>query len=277
MRKLTVEDFQERLKSIHPRENLKALSWDGDTKDAQVQCLTCGALYTKKGGCFLDKRKVSICKNCVPTQPGQLKDTFELPEDYEYVEPYRGMLNKVLIRHKKCGFIWGITPNNIKYGKGCPKCNKKVSKGEQRIINWLDEHNITYKTQYPLKIEGHTFYADFYLPEYDLYIEYDGEQHFKPIKHFGGEQKLMYQKRNDSLKRAYLKDKLLEIPYTFLDKIEQILESSTTIPQGSTLQAEMAMEVEKLLREYDIVSTSMETQSSLIEDVHDVANHAEDN
>lgn len=88
---------------------------------------------------------------------------------------------------------------------------------------------------------------DFYLPDYDLYIEYNGEQHYHPIKHFGGENKLESQKRNDNLKRSLLKNKLLEIPYTCFDKIEQILKSSTTISQESTLQVDMAMEVEKLL------------------------------
>lgn len=259
MKKLTVQDFQVRLNNAHPKENLKALSWGGDRGDSQVQCLDCGTIYTKRGGYFLDKRKTSICKNCIPTRSNQLKDTFELPEEYEYVEPYKGMHNKVLIRHKKCGFIWAITPNNIKLRKGCPKCNKKTSKGEQKIISWLEDNKISYESQYPLKIDEHTLFIDFYLPKYDLYIEYNGEQHYFPIKHFGGLGKLNLQKGNDNLKRSFLGDKLLEIPYTYFDKIEQVLESSTTIPKGSTLQADMAMEVEKLLREYDMVSTSTET------------------
>lgn len=276
MKKLTIQDFQKRLEKIHPKEKLKAIAWGGDRFDTQVQCLTCGVVYTKKGGYFLDKRKISICKNCFPTQPNQLKKIYVLPEEYEYIEEYKGMNNKVLIRHKKCGFIWGITPNNIKLGKGCPKCNKKISKGEQKIIAWLNNKEIVYETQYQLKINKHTFFVDFYLPDYDLYIEYNGEQHYFPIKHFGGIQKLNYQKKNDQVKRDCLKNKLIEIPFTYFDKIEQILESSTTISKESTLQAEMAMEVERLLREYDMVSTSMETQSSSLENVYDVANHIED-
>lgn len=260
MKRLTVQDFQERLNQVHPREKLKAISWGGDRGDTQVKCLICGTLYTKKGGYFLDKRKVSICKNCIPTQPNTLKEDFLLPEEYEYIEPYCGMHNKVLIRHKKCGFIWKITPNNIKLGKGCPKCNKKVSKGEQKIIQWLKLNHINYITQYSLKVEGHTLFVDFYLPNFNLYIEYNGEQHYFPIKHFGGISKLQSQQVNDSLKRKALGNRLLEIPYTYLENIEQVLESSTTIPDGSTLQA-MAMEVEKLRKEYDMVSTSMETQS----------------
>lgn len=248
MKKLTLDDFQIRLNQVHPNENLQAISYEGNSKDAVVKCCSCGEVYTKKAGCFLDKRKVSICKNCIPTHTNTLKETFDLPEGYSYVESYKGMHNKILIRHNSCGFIWKITPSNLKLGKGCPKCNKKVSKGEQRIIKWLEENNISFVTQKEFQVEGHILFIDFYLPDYDLYIEYDGEQHFKPVEHFGGEEKLKYQISNDNLKRKYLTGKLLEIPYTHFDFIEVILKRSTTIPNGSTLQA-MAMEVEKLLNE----------------------------
>lgn len=52
------------------------------------------------------------------------------------------MAHKILTQCQKCGFIWRITPSNLKQGKGCPKCNKKVSKGEQKIINWLNKNQI---------------------------------------------------------------------------------------------------------------------------------------
>ena len=197
MKKLTIQEFQNRLNTIYPNE--------------------------------------------------KLKDTYTLPDEYVYIEPYKGMHNKVLIQHQKCGFIWKITPNNIKLGKGCPKCNKRISKGEQKIIAWLESNKIEYKAQYPIDIQGHHLTIDFYLPQYDLYIEYNGEQHYFPIKHFGGESRLKSQKEYDNLKRQTLQNKLLEIPYTYFDKIEEILKSSTTISEESTLQVDMAMEVEKLL------------------------------
>lgn len=175
MKKLTLIDFQNRLDLIHPKENLKAIEWNGGRQLAVVKCLTCNKVYSKNGEYFLDKRKVSICKNCFPTQPNQLKDTFPLPEEYSYIEKYKGMNNKVLIKHNKCGFIWAITPANIKLGKGCPKCNKKVSKGEQKIIKWLEDNSIFYESQVPIDIEGHHLFIDFYLPSFDLYIEYNGE------------------------------------------------------------------------------------------------------
>lgn len=263
MKRLTIQEFQEKLSSAHPKEDLIALEYRSYADVAKVQCKTCGKIYEKIGSYFIDKRKVSICKICFPTQSNQLKDTFPLPEGYKYIEHYKGMSHKVLIQHS-CGFIWGVTPTNIKLGKGCPKCNKKISKGEQKIINWLETQGIVYQTQIPLVLENHHLFVDFYLPDLDIYIEYNGEQHYKSIKHFGGEEKFLKQKNLDNLKRNFLNKKLLEIPYTFYNKVEEILESSTTNSLECTQQA-LAVEVEKLLqenKENDIVSTSMETQSS---------------
>ena len=68
-----------------------------------------------------------------------------------------------------------------------------------------------------------------------LYIEYNREQHYNPIAFFGGEEKFKKQIEYDCLKKDFLKDKLLVISYLDFDKIESILESSTTISEESTL------------------------------------------
>lgn len=262
MKNLSLKEFQNKINEVHPKEKLKAIKYFKRTEDATVECLTCGSIYVKKGYNFLDKRKVSICKKCFPTRPNQLKDTFELPKEYSYIQKYKGMHNKILIRHDKCGFIWKVQPSNIKKGSRCPKCSKKMSHGEKRILDWLENNNIQYIFQKPLKIENYNLVIDFYLPQYDLYIEYNGQQHYSPINFFGGEARFKQQLQWDRAKENNLKGKLLIIPYTFYDKIEEILKSSTTIPNGSTLQV-MAREAENLLKkEDDIVSTSIEIQSS---------------
>ena len=58
---------------------------------------------------------------------------------------------------------------------------------------------------------------DFYLPLYNLVIEYDGEHHFNPIKGWGGEEKFKLTKENDNIKNNYCKQHnitLLRLPYT---------------------------------------------------------------
>lgn len=61
---------------------------------------------------------------------------------------------------------------------------------------------------------------DFYLPNHNIIIEYDGEHHFQPIKGWGGEKKFNTTKQNDLIKTNYCKLNnitLLRIPYTYLE------------------------------------------------------------
>ena len=44
----------------------------------------------------------------------------------------------------------------------------------------LDEKEIEYKSEYQVISEGNKYRFDFYLPKYNLFIEYDGIQHYEP-------------------------------------------------------------------------------------------------
>lgn len=58
MKKLTLQEFQERINNVHPKEKLEALKYGGDKKPGIVKCLTCGTIYEKSNsGYFTDKRK----------------------------------------------------------------------------------------------------------------------------------------------------------------------------------------------------------------------------
>lgn len=65
---------------------------------------------------------------------------------------------------------------------------------------------------------------DFYIPEQNILIEYDGQHHFEPIKGWGGEEKFKLTQENDQIKNKYCEEKnikLLRIPYT--DSKEDII------------------------------------------------------
>ena len=67
---------------------------------------------------------------------------------------------------------------------------------------------------------------DFYLPQYNLLVEVQGEQHERPIRQFGGEEQFQKQIEHDKRKREYAKShgyKLLEIWYYDYNNIEEIL------------------------------------------------------
>ena len=60
-----------------------------------------------------------------------------------------------------------------------------------------------------------------------LIIEFNGEQHYRAKEEWGGEKQLQWQQRRDAALRDFCKReriRLLEIPYTDFDKIDEILE-----------------------------------------------------
>ena len=69
---------------------------------------------------------------------------------------------------------------------------------------------------------------DFYLLDYNICIEFDGYQHFKSVKWFGGDEYLDNIKRKDNIKTQFCKDnniELLRIKYNQINKIDEILDS----------------------------------------------------
>jgi len=120
---------------------------------------------------------------------------------------------------------------NASYGYDfrCPEC--QYSKGENKIGKWLLDSKINYITQKEfdglLGLGNGNLSYDFYLPDYKLLIEYQGEQHEKFIKGFHTtNEDFKKQKEHDKRKREYAKNNninLLEIWYWDFDNIEKIL------------------------------------------------------
>lgn len=57
---------------------------------------------------------------------------------------------------------------------------------------------------------------DFYLPNNNICIEYQGKQHYQIIDYFGGEKGFEDRQRNDNIKKEFCKTNnipLLEIQY----------------------------------------------------------------
>lgn len=122
------------------------------------------------------------------------------------------------IKHKCLidGCEWYASPGNILYGTGCPACKESV--GERNVAKWLDDRDIQYQRQKCFdgcKDKKHLPF-DFYLPEYNCCIEYDGKQHYEPIDYFGGKESFEYTVKHDNIKNDYCKNNgiiLLRIPY----------------------------------------------------------------
>lgn len=143
--------------------------------------------------------------------------------DYSKVE-YINMRTKVCIICPEHGEFWQFPKGHFSRKHGCPIC--RSSKGETKIRELLNKRHIEF-------IEQHTFpdckykqvlYFDFYLPEHNTCIEYDGIQHFEPCHYYGGNKIFNKTKKRDQIKTNYCKYnniRLIRIRYD--ESIEGIL------------------------------------------------------
>lgn len=76
-----------------------------------------------------------------------------------------------------------MSPHNIRKGIGCPRC--KESKLEINMRNFLEKEQIKYIYEYKPDKSFHKQSIDFYLFDYNIAIECQGSQHFRPAD-FGG-------------------------------------------------------------------------------------------
>ena len=116
--------------------------------------------------------------------------------DYSKTE-YINSSTKICIICPIHGEFWQ-RPKDHTQGIGCPVC--KSSHLEMEIKNWLDNNNVEYVYQYRDKIFGLQS-LDFYLPKYNIAIECQGEQHFRPVKYFGGIKEYNKVKKLDKIKK----------------------------------------------------------------------------
>ena len=115
------------------------------------------------------------------------------------------------------------TPNDHLKSHGCPRCRE--SKGEIAIAKFLDKHKIKYEREYIFKKLG-SLRFDFYLPDLNTCIEFDGIQHFVPINYWGGEEAFKKTQKNDRIKNEFCEDnniKLIRIKYTNYNNIEEMM------------------------------------------------------
>lgn len=146
-------------------------------------------------------------------------------EKYEYDRvKYSKYKDYVEIKCPKHGYFNQLARVHLS-GFGCPICHESI--GELNVSKYLESRNIKFIRQYKFdecrnKIK---LSFDFYLPDYNTCIEFNGHQHYIPIEHFGGEKRLEIQKATDKIKSEFcLKNKISLIIISYKDDINIILD-----------------------------------------------------
>ena len=240
--KLTLEEFIEKANEVHGigRYDYSKVKYVDSYSDVIIICHKHDEPYEFKqnanshlqgSGCRLCA--IEQCKLLLKmTKEEFVERAIEIHDDlYDYSKViYEGYDIKVQIICKKHNRPFEMTPHSHLMGSGCPLCCS--SKGETAVRNWLIENEIEFEEQKRFNdcrnIRPLPF--DFYTPQYNLCIEFDGKQHFIPTDFKSNsteEEKLKYfelVQMRDSIKTDYCKNNninLLRIKYT--ENIEEKL------------------------------------------------------
>ena len=235
-------------------KNNKLLLWKCLNEDCQEEFKMCWNNILQGQNCgYCSGHQVGL-SNCLATKNPKLASEWHPIENGD-LTPFDVTENsgkKVWWLCKECGHEWPAFISNRNSGnRGCPECNK--SKGEKRckevfisknFIEILEEgynklldefSNIYFIPQ--KKFEGLVGVGngllsyDFYLPKYNLLIEYQGEFH-DGTANIQTEEEFIIQKEHDRRKKEYAlqnRYNFLEIWYKDFDNIEIILEKELNI------------------------------------------------
>lgn len=167
------------------------------------------------------QRDPSLCKNKRKTYK-EVKEYFK-KEGYLLIsEKYINQSTPLMVRSPE-GEEFYICYKSFKKGI---RFRKNKSVGEKKISSFLFENNIEFIPQYSVHINNCRHLFDFFIPNKNVYIEYDGIQHFKPIDFFGGEEALRKRKLRDNQKNNWCEEnnaKLIRIKYAQQSNIENII------------------------------------------------------
>jgi len=180
----------------------------------------CGTEYMVTPDAFLSGEGCPKCFGNERKTTDKFKEEVASLTSGEYTceSSYKNNRTQVLMKHSTCGHIYKVRPHDFLAGNRCPYCRE--SKGERLVDSILSQLKIPYEFQKVFDDCGRKnqwLPFDFYVPEIKLLIEYDGIQHFEPVKYYGGEKKLVDQRRRDTLKNEYAVShnmSILRIPYT---------------------------------------------------------------
>jgi hypothetical protein len=236
-RKLKEKNFIEKSKKIHKNKyDYSKTFYKTINEKVIIICSHHGEFLQTPG----NHQRGQGCDSCLNdsltyTQSEVLKKFKEIHgETYNYDKViYVNWKSKVIINCNRHGDFIQQSGKHIN-GQGCPKC--KMSHGERKIEQFLIKNKLQYKHQHTFSdcvVPGTKtrLKFDFFIPKFNLGIEYDGEQHFKP-RNFGNisnERANLNFKRIkylDNLKNDYAKKNnifLIRIPYKKLKVIDKIL------------------------------------------------------
>ena len=222
--------------------------WVGGEYKNQKSVLTlrcsCGNLFTVKGNTFMYQPSFLKCPSCSARIRGDAQKL-----DVAFIAEYALEHGAVLLLTEyvaareplqfqcSCGRKFKRSWNDFysSHSYRCPRCTKYISNGSLELERQLIELGLFYEREkrFPDCVYKRPLPFDFYIPEHNMCIEFDGEQHFRPVAFGKTESDFEELKKRDAIKDRYCEDHgitLVRVPYYALN-FADILISSKLIPR----------------------------------------------
>lgn len=199
-------------------------------KNKGVQYISFGNLITGGGCKYCSKERFS--ESQTKTHEQFIREVVDIHKDkYKVIGKYTGSKDYIKVYCNNCKEPFSIRSDHLLNGHGCNNCNKSLGENETERI--LLKYNSNFIKQYKfddcrgikrkLPFDFAVFNNDNSLK---CLIEYQGIQHYKPVKIFGGNKQFEKQLHYDKIKIDYCKNnniKLIIIPYWEFRNIHEIL------------------------------------------------------
>lgn len=210
--------FTNEVKSIYQDKfDYSLINYKGDRVKVELICKIHGNFWQWPGH-LLKGHCCQKCSKLARITEEEYVIQANIVHSNKYIYPsgeYKNKRTKMRIICPKHGDFYQLPKHHLN-GIGCKECGE--SKGEKEIKKILESLNIIFekekrfdncKYKKPLPF-------DFYIPYYNICIEYDGIQHYKSIEWFGGEESLSSNKVRDQIKTNFCIEndiKLIRISY----------------------------------------------------------------
>ena len=174
------DEFVSRATKIHgDKYDYSEVVMNGLHKKVKIFCKKCKKFFYQEPNSHLRGKECPYCHNKYLKTDDVIKMFIEFHGDkYDYSKvKYRTMRDKVCIICPEHGEFWQTPFKHIKEKQGCPSCKESHLEEEVRVI--LSENNINFVYDKANEYIGKQRF-DFYLPDYNIAIECQGIQHFKP-------------------------------------------------------------------------------------------------
>lgn len=232
-KKKTTKDMEELVKSDGDILIDNKIEYKNCKTKFKVQCHLCKNEYDTTYTYYKQGHRCIKCGH--QKKANDLKHSQENVASYikecgdTLLSEYVNMAAKLNIKCGKCNCDYTTSFQSYKInGTRCP-CFYTISKGEQIIEKYLIKHKINYIAQESFddckNIKKLKF--DFYLPDLQILIEFDGKIHFEGVEYLGGQNSFEHRFKSDSIKNEYCKNNqkyLFRIAYTDIKQINELMD-----------------------------------------------------